>query len=319
MNINLRSDIYGPISFKSGITPKFADYLLPQADTYHADGPWGIICFQEMRTGRHLLRHFLFLLQNTLSFYTEEKDEGLQFLLNVKGQLRYKVGDLKEVTLLEKQYLLLDADRRQTATTVVGGKLCSLVNAYYTTDAYSDLLPLFPLFKKAVQKPYHLYYPAKVARYTVHDAVQAIWLDRYIDVLTKKHIELRLQTALFTLLAQTFTERPVEPISHLEQEKAAAARAIILRNIKTHLSSEQIASELHCSPPWLKKAFGKVYGMGMFHFLRRTRMEIAREMLLRGESLKAVAIEVGMKPRNFPKEFKSFFGYTVTALKKGLV
>ena len=87
--------------------------------------------------------------------------------------------------------------------------------------------------------------------------------------------------------------------------------------IKT--ASEEIAKKLHCSTGWLKKSFSKVYGVGMFHYLRRHRMQLAKEMLLSGESLKAVAIEVGMKPRNFPKEFKTFFGYTVTALKRGNV
>ncbi|MDQ3683718.1 MAG: helix-turn-helix transcriptional regulator, partial [Bacteroidota bacterium] len=103
----------------------------------------------------------------------------------------------------------------------------------------------------------------------------------------------------------------------IEREKASAAYQIILKDITKHQTPEQIASELYCSSSWLKKAFGKVYGVGMFHFLRKTRMDIAREMLLRGDSLKAVALEVGMKPQNFPKEFKAFFGYTVTDLKKG--
>jgi AraC-like DNA-binding protein len=57
----------------------------------------------------------------------------------------------------------------------------------------------------------------------------------------------------------------------------------------------------------------------MYHFLRKERMELSKKKLLKGESLKAVAIDVGMKSSNFPKEFKSYFGYTVTALKKGQV
>ena len=195
-----------------------------------------------------------------------------------------------------------------------------MLNTYYSPDAYSDLTPLFPLFekdlRKSIQKPHIFLFPPKVSRNSVYDAVEAIWFDRYVPTVEKKHIEIRLESTLFTLLAQTYTEGPRELGSPIQRKKAAAAREIILRNIKVHLSPSQIASELDCTASWLKKAFSKVYGIGMYHFLRKTRMEIARNMLLNGESLKAVALEVGMKPRNFPKEFKTFFGYTVSALKK---
>jgi AraC-like DNA-binding protein len=45
-------------------------------------------------------------------------------------------------------------------------------------------------------------------------------------------------------------------------------------------------------------------------------MERAKEMLLSGSTLKEAAVAVGMNPSNFPKEFKKFFGYTVTYLIK---
>lgn len=173
--------------------------------------------------------------------------------------------------------------------------------------------------KKTFEKSRYFIPSPNIARYTVHDAINAIWLDRYIPSLAIKHIELRLESSLFTLLAQSYHQNPRQPITQFEREKAVVAREIILRDITAHKTPDQIASELYCSAAWLKKAFRKVYGVGLFQFLRKTRMEHAKEMLLQGESLKAVALEVGMKPRNFPKEFKAFFGYTVTALKKGQV
>jgi AraC-like DNA-binding protein len=321
MNLDLRLDS-GDLPFVGGFPSAFSEYLLPQAETIHFTGEIGTICIQEIKADKYLLRHFLFRLKRKLSFHITERNEGLQTLMSLKGEIDYQIHGLKSINLKEREYILFDAQSKKTTTTINEDSFCSVLNAYYAPDAYFDLLQLFPSFKKdlkkAARKSYHFLYPPTVARYTVHDAIQSIWFDRYVQTLQKKHIEIRLRSSLFTLLAQTYTSSPHETISLQEKEKAAAAREIILRNIAKHLTPEQIAAELFCSPGWLKKAFSKVYGIGMFHYLRRTRMEIAREMLLKGESLKAVALEVGMKPRNFPKEFKTFFGYTVTALKKGL-
>lgn len=321
MNVDIRLDTHGPLSFKNGFPSEFSGHLLPQAFGQHAKGPWGIICIQELRTEKYLFRHFLFSLQKSISFQTHGQSEGLQSLLSLAGTFEHTIQGLKTALLREKEYILFNAGREVTSTMVHGGRLNSLLNAYYTPNSYRSFLPFFPSFrkdlKKAARKPYYFIYPPKVARYTVHDAINAIWLDKYIQSLQVKHAEIRMESSLFTLLAQSYAPNAVVPVTSFESEKAEAARAIILKDIKKHLPPELIASELHCSTGWLKKAFRKVYGVGLFQFLRKNRMEHAKEMLLGGESLKAVALEVGMKPRNFPKEFKAFYGYTVTALKKG--
>jgi AraC-like DNA-binding protein len=258
-------------------------------------------------------------LKETLSFKTKSENNGLQSLINLNGYFEYEIKGLKEIILREKDFVLFDAGNEYTITTVLGDKLCSFLNTYYNAESYADFIDLFPEFKKDLHKAKPLYFlaPPKTARFTVHDSIRAIWTDRYVQTLTRKCIELRLETSLFTMLSQSYTESPKVLVSPLERKKADAAREIILKDIKAHLYPDEIANKVHCSSAWLQKAFSKVYGMGMYHFLRRTRMEIARELLLKGEQLKTVALEVGMKPRNFTKEFKSFFGYTVSQLKKG--
>ena len=319
----LQFEEYGMIRLSEGLPSDFSRFLLPQAFAFHANGPWGTICLQEIETQGFLLRHFLFSLQKTISFYLNGSKGIPQSLLSLNGRFEHSIQGQQKITLHEKEYLLFSTAGQETRTTVYQEKVSSLLNAHYTSYAYNEFLPVFQDFerdlKKTLTEPYYFNQSPGVARHTVHEAINAIWQDNYIPSLVTKHIELRLKSTLFTLLAQSYTQIQEEPLTPIEKEKSFAAREIILRDITEHKTPNQIASELYCSAAWLKKAFSKVYGIGMFHFLRSTRMERAREMLLRGESLKAVALEVGMKPSNFPKEFKSFFGYTVTALKKGQV
>lgn len=322
MNRNLIIGNYGPLHYMTGLPEDFSKFRIPGTSCIHAAGAWGVVCLQELRTSNYLLRHFIFSLTSTFSFTNREENEGLQSLLNIRGDVEYQVNSLKEITLTEKEYTLLNAADAHSVIVVSGEKLCSLFNVYYQPSAYTDLLPLFPAFqkdlKRAAKKPYHFLFPSKVARYTVHDAIKAIWYDRYMHQLEKTHIELRMKTKLFSLLSQAYNETPFEPTTPTEREKATAAREILLENIRVFVPLETIAAELNCSISFLKRAFSKQYGIGPYNYLRRTRMETAKEMLVSGKSLKAAALEVGMDPSNFPKEFKSYFGYNVTQLKKGL-
>lgn len=323
MNSDLIIEGYGPVSFINGTPANYSSSLIPEFIARYAHGIWGSIFLQELKTSKYLIRHFIFSLQKGASVLSKENNEGLQSLMNLKGEVAYMINEAKGVTLKEREYILIDAKDEDTTTTIVRGNVCVLWNTYYSADSYSELLPFFPRLKQdlanSLLKPFDFLFPPRTARYTVHDSIKAIWSERYIPSLTIKYIELHIQITLFTLLAQTYSEAEVDNVTELERQNAQIAKEIILKNIKVHLTPDKIAAEMFCTSSWLKKAFSKVYGIGMFHFLRKTRMELAREMLLEGASLKAVALEVGMKPTNFPKEFKAFFGYTVTALKKGQV
>jgi AraC-like DNA-binding protein len=309
------------LRFMPGYPPNYAGPVLPSAVARYASGPWGIVCLQEIKAENYLLRHFLFAVKQILFLRTIEKDEGVQSIICLKGELDYSVKGLPTVAIQEKEFHLLNAHEGPAVIGLKWGKTCSVLNTYYQPQLYEDLLGSFPLFKKqlkkAAQKAFHFCTPT-VARHSIHDSIQAIFLDDYAANIERKYIEKRIETSLFTQLAQTYSPRIHERPSTAEKEKADAARAMILQNLRKHIPVEDIARELNCSPSWLQKAFSKIHNMGMRHFLREQRMYAAKERLLQGESLKSVAIDVGMKPRYFPEEFKSFFGYSVTELKKGM-
>jgi AraC-like DNA-binding protein len=309
------------LQFRPGYPLNYAGPILPGAIARYASGPWGIVCLQEIKTENYLLRHFLFAVNEILFQRTIEKDEGIQSIICLEGEMHYSVKGLPTVALQEKEFHLLNAYEGPAVIGLKWGKPCSILNTYYGPELYEDLLGSFPLFKKqlkkAAQKAFHFCAPT-VARHSIHDAIQAIFMDRYNGPIQRKYIEKRIETNLFIQLAQTYSPRIQEKYSTMEKEKADAASAMILQNLRRHIPAETIARELNCTPSWLQKAFSKIHEMGMRHFLRVQRMHAAKERLLKGESLKSVAIEVGMNPRYFPEEFKSFFGYSVTDLKRGM-
>lgn len=323
MAVRLNLLAFGSVSLQSGFPPHLAAYRLPHAEASYVAGAFGIICVQEIITPKILLRHFLLRVKGEVSLQVEETGQPIQSLLGIEGNFRHQVQGLAPVAIKEKEYLFYSTAGNQMTITSTATGNSSLLNVQYPPATYKEFTSLFQAFKsdlkKAFRQPLYFAFQPRTARYTVHDAVNALWLDKYAAHLQHKHVELRLETSLLALLAQTYSSPRPAHASLLEQQLAAAAHEMILRDIRKHLTPEEIAASLFCTDSWLKKAFHKVYGVGMFHFLRQTRMEKARALLLKGDSLKSVAIEVSMKPRNFPKEFKAYFGYTVTALKRGEV
>lgn len=321
MNGNLTLDQFGPISFDPGLPSTFLGQPVPGAVSIHAKGPWGVITVQELKTPRYILRYFLFKLYTSLTLRVKEMNEGLQSLLSLRGQFEYHVEGFEPFKISPSEFLLFNAGERDTRARVPEGS-SEMWNIYYSEQTYSRFAPLFHNFEKDLKRSFHtpLYFlPApKVARYKVLDSIQAIFTDRYVPHLAPHYFELQLQSSLLTMLDQTYSPGTPQSATKAQREIAHAAREMILMDIKKHISIEEITTALNCTPGWLYRAFQKVYGMGPYHLLRKTRMEKARAMLLQGYHLKWVAPEVGMAPSNFPKEFKAYFGYTVTALKKGL-
>jgi AraC-like DNA-binding protein len=309
------------LRFKAGYPQNYAGPVLPGAIARYASGPWGIVCLQEIQTKNYLLRHFLFAVKQILFERTIEKDEGVQSIICLEGEMDYSVKGLPTVAIQEKEFHLLNAYEGPAVIGLRWGKPCSVLNTYYRPELYEDLLVSFPQFKKqlkkAARKACHFCTPT-VARHSILDSIQAMFLDRYNATIQWKYIEKQIETILFIQLAQTYSPCIQEKASTVEKEKADAARAMILQDIRRHIPVKTIARELNCTPSWLHKAFSKRYHMGLRHFLRVQRMHAAKERLLKGESLKSVAIDVGMKPRYFPEEFKRFFRYSATDLKKGM-
>jgi len=319
MDRELLLENYGKTILLSGVAPGFSTHIIPGAAYFHTQGPWGTLFLQEIETSKYLLRHFLFSLKQTISIFNSD-DNKLQSLLMVTGAIDFEIRGQKKIELKKKEFLLFNTSGHGAITTIHRGS-SSILNAQYSSNFYKNLIPYFTRLKadlrKAIGKPVFFIQSSKIARPSVHDAIKAIWEEKYIPALQAKHVELRLKTSLFTMIAQSYDAIPLTQISQYEKRLAEEAEKMILKDLKIHLTPKEIADKLNCGESWLRKTFRKVYGVPMFHYLRSARMHRAREQILRGVPSKAVSIDLGMDPSNFPKEFKAFFGYTILALKKG--
>lgn len=99
-------------------------------------------------------------------------------------------------------------------------------------------------------------------------------------------------------------------LSRSDLLKVRTAAVIVEKDPKQHLSIEELAQRVYLNVSKLKTGFKQEYGVGPYKFLQQTRMRMAREMLLDGNSIRKVAIAVGFigehAETNFIKWFKKY-------------
>jgi len=90
------------------------------------------------------------------------------------------------------------------------------------------------------------------------------------------------------------------------------ARDIIISDIKNPPSLTELSKMVGVNRTTLSQGFSKVYGVTIFDFLRKFRLEESRRLLQAGNrSVTQVAFEVGYaQQRTFSREFKRYFGNT---------
>jgi len=94
---------------------------------------------------------------------------------------------------------------------------------------------------------------------------------------------------------------------------------IDLHFTEADLCHASLGEQFHCSPSKIQKAFPKEMGISLSAYIEKKRMELANELLLRGEdSVSEVAKKCGFTNDNtFYKAYRRTFGHAPTSLKQG--
>jgi len=105
-------------------------------------------------------------------------------------------------------------------------------------------------------------------------------------------------------------------LTEVDIERVNQAAKMIQDSLRSHFTIPQWAEKLKFPEKRLKRAFREVHGMGMYTYLRRHRMEMAKEMLLDDKPIKAIILKIGYKSEgNFSKAFRKVSGHNPSEWK----
>lgn len=138
-----------------------------------------------------------------------------------------------------------------------------------------------------------------------------------VDLLYLENQIIKMLLYLFAEINSKYEISPQLYLNQIEQQQIIKAEKILLKNIQTSITVEELALKIGINRHKLNRNFKQIYGEPVFQYLTRLRMEKAKTILSeKSMNISEVAYEVGYKnPQHFTVAFKKFFGYVPSKLK----
>ncbi len=138
----------------------------------------------------------------------------------------------------------------------------------------------------------------------------------------KTFIQNRVMMILENFFGWMYRQIPVNGLrirmSREEIEQMMRVEEVLLSNLAEPPTISQLARDAAMSPSKLKKQFKDVFGLPVYEYFQKKRMQKARDLLLEGSrSIKSVGIELGFSNlSNFSMAFRKAFGELPSEMRK---
>lgn len=94
-----------------------------------------------------------------------------------------------------------------------------------------------------------------------------------------------------------------------DAKKLNAVREYLDRNLRYHYTIRQLAEKFELNRNKLSAGFKRQYNTGVYAYLKKQRMEKAKDLLQLGIREKQIALQIGYKYiTNFSTAFKKYWG-----------
>lgn len=171
----------------------------------------------------------------------------------------------------------------------------SLMFSFRTTRRYEDIAPLSAM-----------------------PASECLWYYETIkeaEISKKKGYKQKQLSLIYSMLEGLFST------SDKSESISVRAAALIRKNYQSaFFNCKKIASALYVSEAYLRREFKKEYRMSVGAYLKKTRMEKARELLLERRSVRETALCCGYSDvYQFSRAYKNYFGHVPSQLTSGVI
>jgi AraC-like DNA-binding protein len=322
-NLRLSSFTYGPIVVKPVVPSELSTLLIPGSEAYSSEGPFGSILFQEVKAGDISIMYNIYQLKEDLAIDFQLNPGTLRTHVALKNDSQCYISGLGEYYLAEGQFNIIDATTLDGTYFLEHGEEYRTLHLSFSSQQLERMLPVFPYLQEWLAsdspQPRLLFKVHSWLSPQIKDVIDKILFCPYTDELQEYYRELKACELLCLALAPGAKE--VTPAVKLTRHNVALiheSRHILDSVFDQHITISSIAQRTGMNEFKLRAGFKQVFGISMFDYLVKTRMQAARSLLLETDKpIKEIAALTGYATKqSFLNAFKKYFHDTPGAFRK---
>jgi AraC-like DNA-binding protein len=294
---------------------EIAGMKLPGSETKFCESEFGTIIIQEFNAKYYSIRYSIFNFFQKMSLLFQEQNSAIKSRLVLKGDIEIKSAGSRQLHIKEGQFALFRGAYDESVIFNEGNEF-RIFDTSYSHELLNGLLTAFPSLSDFIErssnaKKSHLIH--SFASGSMIEIVHDILKCPYDANLRKLYFQNKVNDFLFELFVQSFKTQSTDGgLTDLENSAIRKAREIILLDLKSHITIQEISKQVGINEFKLKAGFKQQFGQGIFECLLEARMREAKKILLETDKpIKEIAGLVGYNHlTNFIAAFRNYFGET---------
>lgn len=314
------NDKYDPILFKAADLTTLPP--TPWMHTNKATGTFGEMLHRSFQSENCTIHDFDIRINEALTLqFPAEPGGAINLNVCLKGHTNWLVKDQQQ-SIQKHEYILYDGSVDTIALQCMPGTSCRFLTITYHLNKLRKLGVQYNGMKEFISNHLRQLGKGKAATGYASNAVIGLFDDIAARTLPPPVLAPLLDAKITAILLELFVElyardRPAESSSSI-QAICEQARAIILQDVSQRHSVSGFANRFRVDQLYLQASFKKRFGVSLFNFLRKRRLEHARHLLLTTNTpLKDISRQAGYRDSvNFTAAFKTYFGYTPGSVRR---
>lgn len=323
INLRMSSFTYGPIVAAPVVPPSLSALVIPGSEAACAEGAYGQILFQEIHAGEITIMYIIYRIEQDLAIDFKCSPGTLQTHVALKNDSQYYITGIGDFYLVEGQFNIIDAPDLEGTHFLEGGNEYHTLHVVFSSEFLDRLLPVFHYLEEWLAsdspRPRPLFKVHSWLSVQLKDVIERILHCHYADEVLEFYREIKTRELL--CLALTPRNGQITAATRLTRRNVALiheSRHLLERSFDQHLTISSIAQQIGMNEFKLKAGFKQVFGISMFDYLVKTRMQAARELLLETDKpIKEIASLTGYATKqSFLNAFKKYYHDTPGSFRK---
>jgi AraC family transcriptional regulator, transcriptional activator of the genes for pyochelin and ferripyochelin receptors len=323
VSLRMSSFTYGPIIPQPVVPDEFSSYLIPGSAAVSAEGAYGKILLQQIQAGEITMVYAVFRVDEDLALDFQCAPGSLQAHVALKNDSHYYVRDIGNLYLAEGQFNIVDAAQLEGTYFLEHGREYRSLHFVFSASYLDRLLPVFHYLEEwlasETSQPRLLFTVHSWLSEQMKNIIDSILQCTYQEEMQQFYRELKAKE--FLCLSLMPGSREITPSVRLTRRNIALiheSKHVLDNNFDQHITIGSVAQQVGMNEFRLKAGFKQVFGISMFDYLIKTRMQAARNLLLETDKpIKEIAALTGYATKqSFLNAFKKYFHDTPGSFRK---